>query len=261
MIRPRITSRLSFAVLVLVLLSGCLRPASLPTVDLAQFTPAPDSAEPATEADAVEAVPSPTGTPELDPDTQATLRRYPLWVGSSWVYTYVGYTREKEVTWRVVETVVATQIVEGYYVATVERSAELMEGTPDSDFPYKPEEGVYYELVDGQNLYRSEGQIQTDLDAAWLDLVIPFPEVWYPDPRDRASAAPPETGYKYASDPFDQALPEDNSMRVCYKVALKLTDGNDEGTFCDGVGFVYREAARWDSGEGFRSEMVGFSLQ
>lgn len=241
----KIPFQLTKGLLVILLLAGCLRPATLPTVDLSQFTPQPDA-------------------PELDPATQAALRRYPLWVGSSWVYNYVGYTQEKEVTWRVVETVIETQIVDGYYVATIERSAELLEGIPDAAFLYQPEEGIYYELVDGENLYRFEDQIQTDLSTAWLDLVIPFPEQgggWYPDPADRASAEPPEEGYKFASDPYDQALPEDDTLRTCYNVAIKMAGGKDEGTFCDGVGFVYREASLWDSGEGFRSEMVGFSIQ
>jgi hypothetical protein len=263
MTRHKTSSRISLTLLLAFLLSGCLRPATLPTVDLSQFTPQPDASEAIPAAGTAE-IASPTGTPELDPATQAALRRYPLWVGSSWVYINVGYTREKEVTWRVVETVIETQIVNGYYVATVERSAELLEGTPDAAFPYQPEEGVYYELVDGDHLYRSTDEVLTELDEAWLDLVIPFPEdggTWYPDPADRASAEPPEAGYKYASEPFDQTLPEDDSMRVCYNVATKLTDGKDEGTFCDGIGFVYREATRWNSGEGFRSEMVGFSLQ
>jgi hypothetical protein len=255
--------RIFLTVLIAFLLSGCLRPASLPTVDLSQFTPQPGSSE-IVPTEGTAAAVYPTDTPELDPATQATLRRYPLWVGSSWVYSYVGYTREKEVTWRVVETVVETQIIDGYYVATVERTAELIEGTPDAAFPYKPEEGVYYELVDGGNLYRTEGEIETDLDEAWLDLVIPFPEEgdpWYPDPVDRAAAEPPETGYKYASEPYDQTLPEDDSMRICYNVAMRMADGKDEGTFCDGIGFVYRESTLWNTGEGFRSEMVGFSLQ
>ncbi|MCB2214274.1 hypothetical protein KQH50_02645 [bacterium] len=255
--------RIYLILFISVLLSGCLRPATLPTVDLSQFTPQPAVSQ-AVPSEGTAAAINPTATPELDPVTQATLRRYPLWVGSSWVYTYIGYTQEKEVTWRVVETVVETQIIDGYYVATVNRTAELLEGTPGANFPYKPEEGIYYELVYGGNLYRSEDQVQTNLSDAWLDLVIPFPEDggrWYPDPADRAMDNPPDTRYKFASDPYQQTLPEDDSMRTCYNVAIRLADGKDEGTFCNGIGFVYREATLWNSGEGFRSEMVGFSLQ
>lgn len=256
-------SRILLIIIIGFLLSGCLRPATLPMVDLSQFTPQPEASD-AIPSEGTAAAFNPSSTLELDPATQATLRRYPLWVGSSWVYTYIGYTQKKEVTWRVVETVVETQIIDGYYIATVERTTELLEGTPDAAFPYKPKEGVYYELVDGSNLYRSEGQIETDLDEAWLDLVIPFPEEggrWYPDPADRVAANPPDTGYKFASEPYHQTLPEDDSLRICYNVAIRLADGKDEGTFCDGIGFVYREATIWNSGEGFRSEMVGFSLQ
>ncbi len=254
--------RLILFVAVTLLLNGCLRPATSPTIDLSQFTP--QSGTPDLPAGIEELTPSVTSTPKLDSATQTVLRIYPLWLGSSWVYDYLGYTQDAEVRWRVTETVVDTQIIDGYYVAKVQRTAELLEGKPADDFPYLPEVGVFYYLIDGTDIYKSKDQVQTDLTNAWLDLVIPFPEkgdIWYPDPQERASAEPAAVGYRYASDPYDQGLPEDDTIHTCYNVATRVTDGNDEGTFCEGVGYVYQEATIWNTGVGFRSELIGFSLQ
>jgi hypothetical protein len=255
--------RLILLVVAVFILSGCLRPATSPTVDLSQFTP--QSGTPSGLTSTEEIILSIfTPTPKLDSATQTALRIYPLWLGSSWVYDYIGYTPDEEVRWRVIETVVDTQIVDGYYVAKVERRAELQEGKPADNFPYLPEEGVFYYLIDGSDIYRSEGQVQTDLANAWLDLVIPFPEkgdIWYPDPEERVKADPSPVGYRYASEPYDQGLPEDDIIHTCYNVATRVQDGNNEGTFCEGVGYVYQEATIWNTGVGFRSELIGFSLQ
>ncbi len=239
-------------------LSGCLRPASLPTVDLSRFTP-----QVGTSSSMDGQSPAVTATPKLDSATQNVLRIYPLWVGSTWVYEYLGYTWDAEVLWRVTETVVDSQIVDGHYVARVERTVELEEGHPEDNFPYMPGEGTYYYLIDGTDIYQFKDQVGTDLTNAWLDLVIPFPgdDVWYPDPAARAESDPPQFGYRFASAPYDQGLPEDGTVHICYNVATRIEAGKNEGTFCEGVGYVYQEATVWNTGIGFMSELVGFSLQ
>lgn len=262
MAREKFPLLFTLLIVIVFILSGCLRPATLPTVDLSQFTPQtgttglPSGNEPQT--------PAVTATPKLDSATQTVLRIYPLWLGSSWVYDYLGYTRDVEVRWRVTETVVDTRIVDGYYVAEIERTAELQEGFPPDNFPYMPGEGTYYFLIDGSDVYKFEDQLQMDLTDAWLDLVIPFPanrEVWYPDPATRAVSDPPIYGYRYASAPYAQGLPEDDTIHTCYNVATWLEGGKNEGTFCEGVGYVYQEATIWNTGVGFRAELTGFSLQ
>ena len=262
MIQRNLFFRILLPVTAVLLLSGCLRSATSPTVDLSQLTPQPGTPglSTATEAGML----STTATPKLDSATQTVLRIYPLSPGSSWVYDYLGYTPEAEVRWRVIETVVDAQIIDGYYVATVERKAELMEGEPADDFPYPPEEGVFYYLIDGADVYKSKDRVQTDLSSAWLDLVIPFPDeggVWYPDPEERAKTTPPEIGYRYASEPYSQGISEDGTIHTCYNVATRVQGGNNEGTFCEGIGYAYQEATIWNTGVGFRSELIGFSLQ
>ncbi len=199
-IKPILTS-----LILLVLLSSCHRLATTPTVDLSRFTPQPSQTAVGTLP-----VPETISTFSLDPETEQTLRLYPLWVGSSWVYEYLGYDENMEVIWRVVETVVETSMMEGYYVAKLEREAEVMEGIPPADFEHAPETGTFWFLIDGKNLYRFEDHLQLDLSQAWLDLVLPFPEAgeaWYPDPEQRHLAEPELIGSRYASEPFSGKLP------------------------------------------------------
>jgi len=241
-----------------VLFSGCHRMATTPTVDLSRFTPQPSQTT-------VEKIPAPltTSTFFLDPETERALRLYPLWVGSSWVYEYLGYDENVEIIWRVVETVVETDIVEGYYVAKLEREAEVIEGVPPERFKYAPETGIFWFMVDGKNLYRFDDQLHNDLSNAWLDLILPFPEAgdaWYPDPEQRALDEPDLIGSRYASEPFQGKLPM-GGMYTCYNVAMRYTYRSDEGIFCENVGFVFKELYIYESPYGYRSELVGFSLQ
>jgi hypothetical protein len=244
--------------ILLVLFSGCHRMATTPTVDLSRFTPQPSQT-------AVEGIPAPEtiSTFSLDPETERALQLFPLWVGSSWVYEYLGYDENVEIIWRVVETVVETDVVEGHYVAKLEREAEVIEGVPPEGFEYAPDTGTVWFLIAGKNIYRFDDQLHTDLSKAWLDLILPFPEAgdaWYPDPDQRASDKPDLIGSRYASEPFEGKLPM-GGMYTCYNVAMHYDDRTEEGTFCENVGFVYKELNIYDFPYGYRSELVGFSLQ
>ena len=237
------------------LLSGCLRMATYPTVDLSRFTPGATSV--VTPSDDV------TPTPGLDAITQASLQAYPLWVGSSWVYEYLGFDQEHEVTWRVVETVVSTQLIGGRFAAQVERTAELMEGSPAPDFPEAPEEGKFWLVLVGDHLYRSDSPDNLNPDASWLELILPIPtedEGWYPDPDLRAMDQSPDFGLRTASKPFQQALPMGGTY-TCYNIFTQLEEGIAKGVFCDGIGFVYLEYSQSVQNYGYRADLTGFSLQ
>jgi len=242
-----------------VLTSGCLRLASSTTVDLTQFTSQPS---PSAQAETISAVPTLTATPMLDPATMNTLRTFPLWVGSTWVYDYLGYSQDEEVHWRVTDAVVSSSMLEGYYIVEVERKADLTLGSPALDFPSAPLTGTFYYLIDREKVYRFEGSVASDLDAAWLELVLPFPpdeEGWYPDPAVRSSADPSEIGPRFADGPFDQVVAE-SGTRICYNVVTVVRAGSEEATFCEGIGYVFWEADN-GSGVGSRVEMIGFVLQ
>ncbi len=248
-------SRALSLLLLSLLLSGCLRMATYPTVDLSRFTPE------VTEVDS--SISSVTPTPGLDSITQEALKTYPLWVGSSWVYDYLGFDQEQEVIWRVVETVVSTQWVGGHFTAQVERTAELMEGIPDPDFPAAPEAGEFWLVLVGDHLYRSDSPNNLNLDAYWLELILPIPaedDGWYPDPGLRVLDQMPDFGLRTASKAFQQVLLMGGTY-TCYNISTQIEGGTSKSVFCDGIGFVYLEYSQSGQNYGYRAELTGFSLQ
>jgi hypothetical protein len=247
-------------ILLALLTSGCLRLATSPTVDLTQFTPQASASPPGEMTPP--AVPAATATPALDAASQNVLRLFPLWVGSTWVYDYLGYTPDQEVHWRLTETVTSSSMLDGNYVVEVERQAELTLGDPSQNFPFQPPTGSYYYVIDGEQVYKYEGRSPTDLTDAWLELVLPFPpegELWYPNPADRAASEPPEIGGRTADGPYEQAVSE-SGTHTCYNVKTEVAEGVQEMSFCDGIGIVFSESKSFE-GEGYRMEMIGFVLQ
>lgn len=241
-------------IMAMSLMSGCQSWARTPNVDLSQPTP---------EVPTPDASITLTPMPKLDPATEQALRLYPLTIGATWVYEYLGYDQGQEVVWRVVETVVETRIEDSYYIAELERSAELLDGDPPPGFFSAPDTGKFWYLVDGENLYRFEDQLFTEVSGAWLDLVLPFPEnsqAWYPHPDQRANLDHRTVGFRYASAPFQRVLPIGGTY-TCYNVATRYVDGTAEGTFCESVGFVYQEFNYYNRAFGYRSELRGFSIQ
>ena len=249
-------TRILCLLILMILTSGCLRLASSATVDLSQFTAQPSY--PTQVEMGTEIAP----TEVLDVATLNTLRLFPLWVGSTWVYDYLGYSLDEEAHWRVTETVVYSGILQGHYVAEVERTIKLTLGDPSLAFPSYPPVGSFYYLVDGENVYRFEGLVEADLDDAWLEWVLPFPEdesPWVPNPWLRTSEEDLETGSRFAQGPFDQVVSE-SGTKVCYNVVTSVEVGTEEATFCEGIGVLFWEADN-GQGEGYRMEMIGFVVQ
>ena len=213
---------------------------------------------------------SPTTTPiptpsllDLDPTVQRTLRNYPLRVGSTWVYEYLGYDAKQEIIWRVTETIVDASLVDGYYVAKMERTAELLDGDPPANFINTPDTGVFWFLVDGEKIYQFSGSLDTELSNAWLSLIIPFPapdDGWYPDPAKRGAFGPGEDGYRFASEPYVENVAGNNAL-TCYNVKTLSEKSSDRRTFCETIGFFYFEFINYDQPSGHRVELKGFSVQ
>lgn len=245
----------------LLMTSGCHRLASTSSVDLTRFTPGA-----AAEVDLeVTSTPEPDAarTQTLASAAEQVLEVYPLWVGSSWVYAYLGYDESREVIWQVVESVVSADTIDGYYIVAVERTAELEDGYAPEDFPSSPETGTFWYLVDGGNIYRYEMEPDYDPSSGWLELVIPFPadgEAWYPDPEQRAESSEEEVCSRSASEPFERVLPTGGTY-TCYYIATQYEDRVEEGIFCEGVGFVYKESTHADLTNGYRMELEAYSLQ
>lgn len=200
---------------------------------------------------------------ELDPETQATLEIYPLKVGSSWVYDYMSYTADQEVIWRVTETIVNASNYEGYYVAELERTADLIQGPLPQDLAFYPEAGTFWYLVDGQHIYKFDTYPSGDLSDAWLELMVPLPqggEGWYPDPEKRMQGIPNLQGFRSASEAYKDSIPSGETY-VCYNVVTAVTGGKQEATFCETVGFFFFEAMDFDLPIGYKMELRAYSLQ
>lgn len=202
--------------------------------------------------------------PVLDPGTKESLRIYPLLEGSTWVYDYLGFDQSQEIIWRVVETVIKTEVIGNDYVATLERTAELVDGVPPENFISEPETGIFRYAIDGENIYRIDESDEIDLSRAWLELVLPFPgedEGWYPDPDLRFGDREGETELRQASAPYQEVLPQ-GGVFTCYNVKTIHPDIMvDEGTFCETVGFVYQEFIYFDFSFGYRAELELFFIQ
>jgi len=202
-------------------------------------------------------------SPDVDAETQHTLRLFPLYVGSTWIYDYLGYNQNTEVVWQIVEWVVDTRIINGYYVAVMDRHIKQIDGATPQNFLSAPKPGRFWYLVDGRDVYRFESLINTNLSGAWLDLVLPFPEngaAWYPNPDQRAHFQMSITGFRYASAPFQRVLPLGGTY-TCYNVATRYQDGTAESTFCENVGFVYHEFNLFNRAFGYRSELRDFYFE
>jgi hypothetical protein len=200
---------------------------------------------------------------DLDPTTEATLAIYPLRVGNSWVYDYMSYDANQEVIWRVTETVVDARIFEGYYVAELEKSAVLIQGTFSEELAFSPELGTFWFLVDGESIYKFDDYPKSDLTSAWLEWIIPFPqggEGWYPDPEKRFESSPGLEGFRTASEAYKDSIPNGETF-ICYNVVTESMQGKQEGTFCETVGFFFFEEMEFDRPMGYKMELRDYSLE
>ncbi len=247
-------SRLLILLILAFILSGCSEWTVTPCMELSRVTSNIET--PGIDQQA-------TLTAKLDPVTENVLEIYPLWVGSTWVYEYLGFDETMEVIWRVTETVVDVEIVNGYYLAKLERIATCKEGNPPENFPNAPVTGTFWYLIDGENLYFFEDDYDLDLEDAWLDLIIPFPgedQGWYPQPDLRANQEPERVGYRQVSKPYPEVLPIGGTY-TCYHISTEVINAKTRQTFCETIGFLYKEYIYFERDFGYRVELVGFSIQ
>ena len=247
-------SQIFILILLAFILSSCSDLTVTPCRGLTQVTPGIETPDVNQQA---------TLSANLDPETENVLEIYPLRVGSTWVYDFLGFDETMEVIWRVTETVVDAKIVDGYYIAEIERNATCQEGDPPPDFPNAPEAGRFWYVIDGEKLYFFENDYDLDLEDAWLDLIIPFPgedEGWYPQPDLRENQEPGEIGYRHVSEPYQEVLPIGGTY-TCYNVVTDVINAKAEQTFCESVGFLYKEFIYFERDFGYRVELVGFKIQ
>lgn len=240
-------------IVLVTLLSGCSQWAVTPCMELTRLTPEIDPLTVEQQAALLES---------LDAETQRVLQVYPLLLGNSWDYQYLGFDERMEVIWHVTERVVDTRLVNGYYLAEIERTAACSEGNPPDDFLNVPETGTFWYLVDGDHLYIVDEDDDTDISEAWLELVIPLTEGegWYPDPELRGEQVPELFGYRQVSEPYQEVLPI-GGVYTCYNISTNREDANNRQTFCETIGILYKEFIHFDHNSGSRVELVGFSIQ
>jgi len=239
-------------IVLVTLLSGCSQWAVTPCMELTMLTPEVD---PLTDKEQAALLAS------LDPAVQAVLGVYPLFEGNAWVYEYLGFDQRMEVQWQVTEKVVDARIVDGHYLAEIERTASCHTEDPPDEFLNAPETGTFWYLVDGHHLYRLENE-DTDLSDALLELVFPFREDqgWYPDPELRGEEVPDLFGYRKASRPYQEVLPIGGTY-TCYNISTNREDAKNRQTFCETIGILYKEFIHFDENSGYRVELVSVTIQ
>jgi len=95
-------------IVLVTLLSGCSQWAVTPCMELTRLTPEIDPLTVEQQAALLES---------LDAETQRVLQVYPLLLGNSWDYQYLGFDERMEVIWHVTERVVDTRLVNGYLLS------------------------------------------------------------------------------------------------------------------------------------------------
>ena len=198
----------------------------------------------------------------LYPSTIQTLKFFPILEGSTWIYEYLGFDERGEVLWRVVETVVETRNVDGDYIAEIARTKEHLDGEIPEGFLNTPDVGSTWILVDGNYIYQLTSAWEPDLATAQLELILPPPkegEGWYPNPAQRQEDFLGKLGFRQASESYLQSLPND-AVYTCYNIGTQIEDGVQEGTFCETIGYVFKELKHFHRSLGYRVELVGFSL-
>jgi hypothetical protein len=66
-------------------------------------------------------------TPSIT-SSSTPLSDFPLTLGNTWIYSYTIYTENETTSWRVSDTVVATQAQDGYQVTEIQRDVVLTSG-------------------------------------------------------------------------------------------------------------------------------------
>ncbi len=207
----------------------------------------------------------PTETPGVASVLAETLALFPLIEGTTWVYEHQAYDADVEVTWRVVESVVQTRdagAAKSFYLAEIERTVSVIEGEPFPGFITAPQEGVFWYLVDGSDVYRFT--VIADPADGWLALKLPLDEAgegWYPDPEQRRLFNEGDLklpGFRYILEAFETRLPT-GEVHDCFELITPYNNGGIRQEFCLGVGFTSEEFDHAGTPFGYEITLTAFS--
>ena len=186
------------------------------------------------------------------------LSEFPLTQGTMWVYTYTPYeplptnpTQIVTATYRLTETVVATEVSAPYLFVRVRRDISLASTTPltSANLP----EGEFVYVISGTQVYQASGVVEYEsFDPDYASLMYDFPLVagkhWCPIRFDLKNPDSPEVVHCEANGLRTVAVAgiyetPAGSFEDCYSITEAYNSGGVMRWFCNGVGVV---AARYD---------------
>lgn len=234
---------------------------------------------PITRDTAPESLPVPGAIPTGVPDLANALDIFPLYLGTSWTYTYDEYSKSLDVPDQVVraslelkETVVDLHSSPPFTLVQIMGNKEIIEADPGWQERGGNGMEVYeywYILLDGA-IYMSKTEpdpANIQIDQLLLEFQLPLvPGAnWFPDLPGSVNLASPgddflplpgmrvvsnEEAYQTAAGAFER----------CFLISDIYNSGNVFQWFCDGVGLVARKYDHLGSPFGFSLELTGFSL-
>ncbi len=201
--------------------------------------------------------------PVYSVDIQQTLLLFPLHTGTAWVYEYSAYSGEERSVWQIVDTVVETHYDAGCFSARIERKSILIEGRAGNYYLDIPQAGNYWYVLKGTKVFRFlESPVLEQIDQAWLEFILPFPQsCWYPDAMRRlAGDGELIIGCRSVEKHFKQILPTGDTVD-CTQLSSPSQKGDILLIFCDGVGIVGGSSEGLDSSHYYVFELTAYIIQ
>lgn len=249
--------------------------------------------------------PTPTATPFTSVSSLETLDSYPLRVGNFWSYSavYYGYRIEGEGAGRVAvpitstfvitDRVIATEINAPFFIAKLERTSNLIDGSGASSMPFNwwgvatplapdflypsgdwgivnPNPSVYWYVIGGRKVYYQDELNLQKLQASPLYYWFPLSEhiCWFPNGdeticKEHLSFRAWTNFYLVTQQSISQDTPVD-SFTNCFDIQPYSRGGGFIKHFCLGVGLV---GVEWKYGGqtpelylpiGFRIELTDY---
>jgi hypothetical protein len=228
-------------------------------------------------------IPTPKPTPPISP-----LPDFPLNLGNTWVYSYTDYSTnykdESDIstgqiitaTSLITETVVETQLHDGYFIAEIAKNKTLVTLSVDlNELDHwhtlnwdgiKSGAETYWYVITGTHVYRQQEELDiTNVESSWLEYVFPLEKNrWYPDSWQREEFPDidtgPSSGIRLTSGPIEKHLPA-GKFKNCFEVLTIYLGGGTISWFCSGVGYVGEEFDHMGTPFGFRTVLIDYIMK
>jgi hypothetical protein len=208
---------------------------------------------------------SPLAIPSLQPTPSPTPAAvpYPLALASTWIYDYRAYSASQQAAWIVTETIIKSDQQIVLLIATVQRTARLIDGQPDQSLPNIPKDETFWYILRGGELYRQTGHLNpSDLSQnTSLELFFPPESVpcWY-----LAESLGPlqkgESGCRTVNTYLPSYETVSGSFKNCLELITPFLSGNELAIFCPHIGFVAGKYEHLGDVFGYEFKLLGYSL-